>query len=110
MNKKIEKFIKKETDERSRYEELQCGSGISYTSLSIEEANLVDEAIRIYKLPFEISGKRDTVLDCETEEVISLEDSLSYIYEAILCDKGELLDEYMGLKNQRALYKLLIWA
>ena len=110
MNKKIEEFIKKETDERSRYEELQCGSGNSYTNLSIEEANLVDEAIRIYKLPFEISGKRDVMLDCETEEVVSLEDSLSYIYEAILCDEGELLDEYMGLKNQRTLYKLLIWA
>lgn len=110
MDKKIEEFIKKETDERLRYDELQCGSGSSYTNLSIEEANLVDEAIRIYKLPFEISGKLDAVLDCETEEVIDLEDGLSYIYEAILCDEGELLDEYMGLKDQRILYKLLIWA
>lgn len=109
MNKKIEEFIKKETDERLRYDELQCGSGSSYTNLSIEEANLVDEAIRIYKLPFEIAESKGEIISLEEDEVYDLEEDLSNICDAVEADDGELLDKWMRVEDQEVLYKLFIW-
>lgn len=110
MNKEIEKFIKKENEERNLYDESLCGGVTGFMVLEDEEANLVDEAIRLYKLPFEISEHKNKIIDCETDDSYDVEEGLSYIYEAILEDNGELLDKYMNVDNQKKLYKLLIWA
>ena len=110
MTNRIAKFIKKEVKDRKLYDLQECGCGCSFGSLSDEDANLVDEAIRLYKLPFEISENQNKIIDLEFEDEYDLDEGLGNIADAIQQDNGELLDKYMSEEDQMKLYKLLIWA
>ena len=110
MTNRIANFIKKENEARRLYDEQQCGCGSSaFRELTDQEANLVDEAIRLYKLPFEIAENKRGIIDLEENEIYDLEEGLSNICEAVEADEGELLDKWMLVEDQEILYKLFIW-
>ena len=110
MTSRLAKFIEKETKARRLYDEQQCGCGSSaFQELTDQEANLVDEAIRLYKLPFEIAENKREIIDLEEDEVYDLEEGLSNICDAVEADDGELLDRWMLVEDQETLYKLFIW-
>ena len=61
--------------------------------LTTSEANVLDEIIRIYKLPLEVCEgypESDYIVDLETDINYNLLDGVYEILEAINCDDGEL--------------------
>jgi hypothetical protein len=77
--------------------------------LTAGEANILDEIIRIYKLPLEVcSGdpESDYIVDLETENNYSLLDGVYEILEAINCDDGDLYNEHLSHVQKSIFEKL----
>lgn len=77
--------------------------------LTVSETNVLDEIIRVYKLPLEVcSGdpESDYIVDLETDANYSLLDGLYEILEAINCDDGDLYKEYLD-HTQRSVFEKL---
>lgn len=110
MTETVRKFVDKLYEEVLNDEEIGYIGGVNHFTITNEEANLVDEAIRLYKLPFEISEDNSGITDLETNEFCRFDaGGFDYIAEAVLEDDGNLLDEgNMSEENQKILYKLLI--
>ena len=73
--------------------EVSCG-----VSLSIEEMEAVDEITSIYKLPFEAYDE-DNIVDCEADELMSIQYGIDTICGAIAYDKGALLNKVASEQN-----------
>ena len=66
--------------------------------LTVSEVNVLDEIIRIYKLPLEVcvgDPESDYIIDLETDINYSLLDGMYEILEAINCDDRELYKEHL---------------
>lgn len=77
--------------------------------LTVGEANVLDEIIRIYKLPLEVcngSPESDYITDLETDIEYSLLDGVYEILEAINCDDRELYNEYLDNAQKSVFEKL----
>lgn len=73
------------------------------------EANVLDEIIRIYKLPLEVcvgDPESDYIVDLETEDNYSLLDGVYEILEAISCDDRELYKEHLD-NTQKSVFEKL---
>ena len=110
MKETVREFVDKLYKEVLNDEENGYIGGVNHFTLTDEEANIVDEAIRLYKLPFAISEDNSGITDLEANEFYRFdEDAFDYIAEAVLEDDGNLLDEgNMSEENQKILYKFLI--
>ena len=67
--------------------------------LTNNEANVLDEIIRVYKLPLEVcvgDPESDYIIDLETDINYNLLDGVYEILEAINCDNGELYKKYLN--------------
>ena len=77
--------------------------------LTVSEANILDEIIRIYKLPLEVCNgdpESDYIVDLETDINYNLLDGIHEILEAINCDDGDLYKEYLD-HAQRSIFEKL---
>ena len=77
--------------------------------LTVSEANVLDEIIRIYKLPLEVcvgDPESDYIVDLETEDNYSLLDGVYEILEAINCDDRELYKEHLD-NTQKSVFEKL---
>ena len=77
--------------------------------LTNSEANVLDEIIRIYKLPLEVcvgDPESDYIVDLETEDNYSLLDGVYEILEAIHCDDRELYKEHLD-NTQKSVFEKL---
>ena len=77
--------------------------------LTVNETNVLDEIIRIYKLPLEVcngSPESDYIIDLETDIEYSLLDGIYEILEAINCDDKELYNEYLD-NSQKSVFEKL---
>lgn len=77
--------------------------------LTNSEANVLDEIIRIYKLPLEVcvgDPESDYIVDLETEDNYSLLDGVYEILEAINCDDRDLYNEYLDHTQKSVFEKL----
>ena len=77
--------------------------------LTISETNVLDEIIRIYKLPLEVcvgDPESDYIVDLETDVNYNLLDGVYEILEAINCDDGELYNKYLD-HAQRSVFEKL---
>lgn len=77
--------------------------------LTVSEANVLDEIIRIYKLPLEVcvgDPESDYIVDLETEDNYSLLDGVYEILEAINCDDRELYNKYLDHAQKSVFEKL----
>ena len=77
--------------------------------LTVSEANVLDEIIRIYKLPLEVcvgDPESDYIVDLETEDNYSLLDGVYEILEAINCDDRDLYNEYLDHAQKSVFEKL----
>ena len=77
--------------------------------LTVNETNVLDEIIRIYKLPLEVcngSPESDCIIDLETDIEYSLLDGIYEILEAINCDDKELYNEYLD-NSQKSVFEKL---
>ena len=110
MTEVVREFVDKLYEEVLNDEEIGYIGGINHLTLTDKEANLVDEAIHLYKLPFVISKDNSGITDLETNEFYRFDEHVfDYIAEAVLEDDGNLLDEGdMSEENQKILYKFLI--
>ena len=77
--------------------------------LTVSEANVLDEVIRIYKLPLEVcvgDPESDYIVDLETDTNYNLLDGVYEILEAINCDNGELYKKYLNHAQKSVFEKL----
>ena len=77
--------------------------------LTNSEANVLDEIIRIYKLPLEVcvgDPESDYIIDLETDVNYNLLDGVHEILEAINCDDGELYKKYLDHAQKSVFEKL----
>lgn len=77
--------------------------------LTNSEANVLDEIIRIYKLPLEVcvgDPESDYIIDLETDVNYNLLDGVHEILEAINCDDGELYKKYLDPAQKSVFEKL----
>ena len=77
--------------------------------LTISEANVLDEIIRIYKLPLEVcvgDPESDYIVDLETDTNYNLVDGVYEILEAINCDDGELYNKHLDHAQKSVFEKL----
>lgn len=77
--------------------------------LTVSETNVLDEIIRIYKLPLEVcSGdpESDYIVDLETDINYNLLDGVYEILEAINCDDRELYNKYLD-NTQKSVFEKL---
>lgn len=77
--------------------------------LTVSEANILDEIIRIYKLPLEVCNgdpESDYITDLETDINYDLLDGIYEILEAINCDDGDLYKEYFDNAQKSVFEKL----
>lgn len=77
--------------------------------LTNSEANVLDEIIRIYKLPLEVcvgDPESDYIIDLETDINYNLLDGVHEILEAINCDDGELYKKYLDHAQKSVFEKL----
>lgn len=77
--------------------------------LTVSEGNVLDEIIRIYKLPLEVcSGdpESDYIVDLETEENYDLYNGVMEIISAINCDNRELFEEALSVGEKDTFYKI----
>ena len=77
--------------------------------LTVSEANVLDEIIRIYKLPLEVcvgDPESDYIIDLETDINYNLLDGVHEILEAINCDDGELYKKYLDHAQKSVFEKL----
>ena len=79
--------------------------------LTNSEANVLDEIIRIYKLPLELIREdgipeSDYIVDLETDINYSLLDGVYEILEAINCDDRELYEEHLDHTQKSVFEKL----
>jgi hypothetical protein len=77
--------------------------------LTVSEANVLDEIIRIYKLPLEVCAgdpESDYIVDLETEDNYSLLDGVYEILEAINCDDRDLYNKYLDHAQKSVFEKL----
>lgn len=77
--------------------------------LTVSETNVLDEIIRIYKLPLEVcvgDPESDYIVDLETDINYSLLDGMYEILEAINCDGRELYNEYLDHTQKSVFEKL----
>ena len=77
--------------------------------LTNSEANVLDEIIRIYKLPLEVcvgDPESDYIVDLETDINYNLLDGVHEILEAINCDDGELYKKYLDHAQKSVFEKL----
>ena len=77
--------------------------------LTVNETSVLDEIIRIYKLPLEVcSGdpESDYIIDLETDINYNLLDGMYEILEAINCDDRELYNKYLDHAQKSVFEKL----
>lgn len=77
--------------------------------LTVSEGYILDEIIRIYKLPLEVcvgDPESDYIVDLETDVNYSLLDGVYEILEAINCDDRELYNKYLN-HAQRSVFEKL---
>lgn len=77
--------------------------------LTVSETNVLDEIIRIYKLPLEVcvgDPESDYIVDLETDINYSLLDGVYEILEAINCDDGDLYKKHLD-HAQRSVFEKL---
>ena len=77
--------------------------------LTVGEVNVLDEIIRIYKLPLEVCNgdpESDYIVDLETDINYNLLDGMYEILEAINCDDRELYNKYLDNAQKSAFEKL----
>lgn len=77
--------------------------------LTAIEANVLDEIIRIYKLPLEVcvgDPESDYIVDLETDINYNLLDGVYEILEATNCDDGELYKEHLD-NTQKSIFEKL---
>lgn len=77
--------------------------------LTNNEANALDEIIRVYKLPLEVcvgDPESDYIIDLETDINYNLLDGVYEILEAINCDNGELYKKYLNHAQKSIFEKL----
>ena len=77
--------------------------------LTNNEANALDEIIRIYKLPLEVcvgDPESDYIIDLETDINYNLLDAIYEILESINCDNGELYKKYLNHAQKSIFEKL----
>ena len=77
--------------------------------LTNNEANVLDEIIRIYKLPLEVcvgDPESDYTIDLETDVNYNLLDGVYEILEAINCDNGELYNKHLNHAQKSIFEKL----
>lgn len=77
--------------------------------LTVSEANVLDEIIRIYKLPLEVcvgDPESDYIIDLETDINYNLLDGVYEILEAINCDNGELYKKHLDHAQKSVFEKL----
>jgi hypothetical protein len=77
--------------------------------LTVSEANVLDEIIRIYKLPLEVcdgNPESDYITDLETDINYSLLDGIYEVLEAINCDDRELYNKYLDHAQKSVFEKL----
>jgi hypothetical protein len=77
--------------------------------LTVSEGNVLDEIIRVYKLPLEVCAgdpESDYIVDLETDTNYSLLDGMYEILEAINCDDRELYNEYLDHTQKSVFEKL----
>ena len=77
--------------------------------LTNSEANVLDEIIRIYKLPLEVcvgDPESDYIVDLETDINYNLLDGVHEILEAINCDDGGLYKKYLDHAQKSVFEKL----
>lgn len=77
--------------------------------LTVSEANVLDEIIRVYKLPLEVcvgDPESDYIVDLETDTNYSLLDGVYEILEAINCDDRDLYNERLDHTQKSVFEKL----
>lgn len=77
--------------------------------LTVSEANVLDEIIRIYKLPLEVCAgdpESDYIVDLETEDNYSLLNGVYEILEAINCDDRDLYNKCLDHAQKSVFEKL----
>lgn len=77
--------------------------------LTVSEVNVLDEIIRIYKLPLEVcvgDPESDYIVDLETGINYNLFDGVYEILEAVNCDDGVLYDECLDHTQKSVFEKL----
>ena len=77
--------------------------------LTVSEGDILDEIIRIYKLPLEVcvgDPEGDYIVDLETDVNYSLLDGVYEILEAINCDDRELYNKYLDHTQKSVFEKL----
>ena len=77
--------------------------------LTNNEANVLDEIIRVYKLPLEVcvgDPESDYIIDLETDINYNLLDGVYEILEALNCDTGELYKKYLNHAQKSIFEKL----
>ena len=77
--------------------------------LTVSEANVLDEIIRVYKLPLEVcvgDPESDYIVDLETDTNYSLLDGVYEILEAINCDDRDLYNECLDHTQKSVFEKL----
>jgi hypothetical protein len=77
--------------------------------LTASEANVLDEIIRVYKLPLEVcvgDPESDYIVDLETDTNYSLLDGVYEILEAINCDDRDLYNECLDHTQKSVFEKL----
>jgi hypothetical protein len=75
--------------------------------LTLNETSVLDEIIRIYKLPLEVcdgSPDSDYIADLETDINYNLLDGMYEILEAINCDDRELYNKYLD-NTQKSVFE-----
>ena len=75
--------------------------------LTVSEGDVLDEIIRIYKLPLEVctgDPESDYIVDLETDTNYNLLDGVYEILEAINCDNRELYDECLN-QAQKSIFE-----
>ena len=77
--------------------------------LTAGETNVLDEIIRVYKLPLEVCDgypESDYIIDLETDINYNLLDGVYEILEAINCDDRELYNKYLDHAQKSVFEKI----
>lgn len=110
MTDAVRKFVDDLYAQKRKEEESGYIGGVNHFNLTDDEANIVDEAIRLYKLPFEISQDKSGITDLESSEFHRFDDDgFAYIADAVYEDDGETLDGAMTEQRQKTLYQFFVW-
>jgi hypothetical protein len=77
--------------------------------LTVNETNVLDEIIRIYKLPLEVctgDPESDYIVDLETEENYNLYNGVMEIISAMNCDNRALFEETLSIGEKDTFYNI----